>query len=701
MKSAKRIGTFLSMVILCVTLLAVSAFATQSDATVTDKDLNDFCEMVNATINVWDSAWEYDFETMSVSEIIDEAIISTPYFYFGFYEYFGFEPYESMEDSQNKFAGYALKFDTDGVHWILKNVFGREPDYSASNQHYYNNGKLCVRDPLGIGDGIEYASTSLIRSKSLDNDRYEITVSSKIKYYDETEELTREFRFIVSRNMEENCWRIFSCADATGDVSEIQCEGTFRNGVNWTFEDGVLTISGSGEVGGKYFDEEAMLYFSEVPPAEWKDVETVILENGVTGICSCAFQGCARLSYVEIPDSVIIIEADAFVDCTGLTSVTIPNSVTNIERLAFSGCSSLNSISIAQDNAFYCDVDGVVFNKKKTTLLFAPQGISGKYTVPDGVTEIESNAFSSCSKLTSVKISNSVTFIGSSAFRGCSSLTSITIPSGVTEIDAYMFKDCGSLTRITVAEDSKCFCSINGVVFNKEKTKLIVVPAGLQGKYSIPDSVSSIGGSAFLGCAGITSVVIPDGVSSIGRCAFSDCTGLTSITIPNGVNIIDLEAFCRCSSLTSVTIQKSVTSIVDMAFAQCNSLKDVYYTGDEADWAKIEIEENNDALTGATIHYNAEVEKEPVQILPDGFLNWGGLINGSGESGGEETENTTTAVSTEVEETVAKENAGTDNATDDVEAAKDGLLWIWVSAGAAAAVLAVAVLLMVKKRRAV
>ena len=125
----------------------------------------------------------------------------------------------------------------------------------------------------------------------------------------------------------------------------------------------------------------------------------------------------------------------------------------------------------------------------------------------------------------------------------------------------------------------------------------------------IPDSVTSIGLGAFAGCTGLTSIVIPDSVTSIGRFAFEDCTGLTSIVIPDSVTSIGESAFSGCKSLTSIVIGDSVTSIGEGAFWSCTSLKYVYYTGTEAEWAKISISydgnyDGNSNLTRATIHYN-------------------------------------------------------------------------------------------------
>ena len=169
-----------------------------------------------------------------------------------------------------------------------------------------------------------------------------------------------------------------------------------------------------------------------------------------------------------------------------------------------------------------------------------------------------------------------VTSIGDRAFSGCSSLTSITIPDSVTSIGSSVFRWCDKLNQINVDTANAKFSSVNGVLFNKDKTELIRYPAGkTDASYAIPNSVTSIDWSAFYGCDSLVSITIPNSVTSIGWYTFSDCSSLTSITIPDSVTSIGWYTFSDCSSLTSVTIPDSVTSIGSYAFSGCKGLTSV------------------------------------------------------------------------------------------------------------------------------
>ena len=205
-------------------------------------------------------------------------------------------------------------------------------------------------------------------------------------------------------------------------------------------------------------------------------------------------------------------------------------------------------------------INGIKYRLNEETLtaeVIRKRGYSGDIVIPDTVV--------------SKKVSYKVTSIGESAFANCKSLTSISIPNSVTSIGDYAFYLCSSLTSIEVNANNQNYASIDGVLYNKDVTTLICCPGG-KTSITIPNSVTSIGSSAFRYCTSLTSITIPNSVTLIGDWAFYNCSSLTSITIPNSVTSIGDWAFQSCSSLTSINISKSVINIGKEIFRHCKSL---------------------------------------------------------------------------------------------------------------------------------
>ena len=280
----------------------------------------------------------------------------------------------------------------------------------------------------------------------------------------------------------------------------------------------------------------------------------ITFDADVTTIGKNAFYNCDYLKSITIPDSVTTIGDEAFHECRSLSSITIPDSVKTIGYYAFRDCHSLTSI-----------------------------------TIPDSVTTIGERAFSACG-FTSITIPDSVTTIGDYAFEECWRLTTITIPDSVTEFGDLPFWAC-----LGIKEFKGKFAADGGRCLIKDNT--IIAYANASGTtYTIPDSVTTIGGYAFYRCSSLTSITIPDSVTEIGDSAFAGCISLpvenniryadtyavegvgknlTSYRLKEGTRFIGYNAFGGCSSLTSITIPDSVTEIGSFAFSNCSSLTSV------------------------------------------------------------------------------------------------------------------------------
>ncbi len=323
-----------------------------------------------------------------------------------------------------------------------------------------------------------------------------------------------------------------------------EASGTCGENLKWTLVNGILTISGTGNIQG----DEAWRYND--------NIVSVILSSGVTGIGEGAFWGCSQLNSINLSDTLTSIGADAFNGCHLTTSLKLPRSITSIGNFAFRSSGLTNIV------------------------------------IPDSVTSIGAYAFSNCDDLTRINIPSSVTSIGEHAFDDCSKLINITVPDGIISIENFMFNGCSSLTSIELPET---ITSIgNGAFYG----------CGEMANIKIPNSVTNIGYNAFSYCYNLTNIEIPANVTSIGNDAFY-ASGLTSIKIPNGITKIEIGTFQFCSNLADIMIPVSITVIGDHAFDGCSSLADVYYQANESDWNIINICPDNTELLAAAIHYNS------------------------------------------------------------------------------------------------
>lgn len=305
--------------------------------------------------------------------------------------------------------------------------------------------------------------------------------------------------------------------------------------------------------------------------------------------------------------AVTQISYSAFLNCIDLTSVSIPSGITSIDGSMFGQCTKLREIRVEQSNPRYSSENGCLFNKNGTELVIVPGGREGTFIVPDNVASIERGAFNACGKL-----------------------TDISIPSATVSISSD-FSNCSSLKTFSVASDNPAFSSMDGVLFNKDKSILINYPCGKDGEYVVPSSVNSIADYAFLSCDNLTKLTIPDTVTElnkrpVGNCGnlkevvlfcvveyidgFSSCPNLTSFTIPEGVKTIGAYAFSYCAGLEKVSIPLSLERIEYDAFEFCENIMDIYYAGSKEQWDAIDMSDRT-----AQIFQNAKLHTN--QAAPD------------------------------------------------------------------------------------
>ena len=280
-------------------------------------------------------------------------------------------------------------------------------------------------------------------------------------------------------------------------------------------------------------------------------------ESTLTELPMYSFYNCTSLTDVVLPSLITTIGAYAFYH-TSITSIDISANVVSIGDGAFTYCTSLESINIEEGNVNYCSENGVLFNKDKTKLICYPSGKKDVevYNIPSGVLEISVNAFAYNMNLTTVTIPNGVVSIGSSAFQWTGIAGEMYIPASVEVLTGDVFQGIGGLSAINVDENNANYSSVDGVLYNKDKTILMKCGRGLKSDgLVIPEGVEIIEDWAFYGCNNIQSWTLPSTLKTIGSNAFNLCLTMKTIVIPSSVTYISTEAFASCNNLVSVTFE--------------------------------------------------------------------------------------------------------------------------------------------------
>lgn len=453
----------------------------------------------------------------------------------------------------------------------------------------------------------------------------------------------------------------------------------------------VVIPSSVTRIGSDAFDGCVSLLSIEVDPSNerYSSLDGVLFNKDMTHLVRCpngkegayavpdkvtmiegyAFHHCEKLTSILLPSSLLVIDSGAFARCVKLEKITLPKDLAHIGEYAFDECKGLTSIEVEEGSRFFASIDGVLFSADRSTLLLCPMAKKGEYQVPSGVDTIARSAFANCEELTSVTIGEGVRTIeefaflrcygitsfslpGSlllildSAFKECEALKSIRIPTGVSYIHHYAFFYDESLTSIEVDEENSHYASIDGVLFDKAKSKLISFPAGRSGNYEVPEgptsilrfafihcekinrialssTISSIEDRAFFGCISLEGIdvaagnetyssssgvllsdhgetallcpagkqgefIAPSGLKKVEESAFYNCDKLTSVTLPEGCLSIGYGAFMFASSLVSLVLPASLASIGESAFDSCSKLASITFAGTKAQWNEIE-----------------------------------------------------------------------------------------------------------------
>ena len=388
--------------------------------------------------------------------------------------------------------------------------------------------------------------------------------------------------------------------------------------IQWTFEDGELTLTGKGSIPN---------YTGKIAP--WEEVksqiQTLCIERGITRIGAHAFCGCTALETIFLADTVSQIGFCAFKDCTALVEVdTLRTFAHRLESAAEPADGIiLMGLQAFRGTPWQAENYGDFYMHGSTLVEYL--GSSRVVTVPEGTQIIGSRAFEN-QDVAQVTFPESLKRICAYAFMNAP-VTALVLPQGLEEVEDYAFANTtqleqllcrGSSTRIGAeafhgsalpaerrpmpkkeapapkaaatpapkaagktasrqvsrpvnTADAETI-TVGGAVLAIQEDTLIAV-SGQEAALVLPAGITRIRPAVFRGCDWLESITLPEGMKKLGSYAFAECVNLQQVQLPQSLTQIEEGAFFGCTALNQIRLSAKFKTIHPKTFAQCTSLK--------------------------------------------------------------------------------------------------------------------------------
>jgi len=298
------------------------------------------------------------------------------------------------------------------------------------------------------------------------------------------------------------------------------------------------------------------------------NITRVTIPQSVKKIGTRAFCDCKKLVSVEFPSELRTIDSYAFSYCTALTAVTVPDSIEELARSIFQGCTALTTVQLPR-NLKVIRYEAFSNCSHLSTL-----------QLPENLQVIEHAAFSRCSSLKHISLPDTLSVISHRVFEFCTRLNEITFPANIETVEPSAFTCCTNLKHIHVADENPYLCEEHGMLFTKDRQKLLLCIDKQAKKIKIPSEIREIADSVFENFQLVTQIEFPDELRTIGTCSFYNCKNLKELVLPPKITSIHPHAFSYCYKLTRLQLPESLHEIGYQAFDYC-PLEEVVFLGNK------------------------------------------------------------------------------------------------------------------------